>query len=254
MDDKYSRRAAGLAKCKVSTLGIINEADTYATEINIDNTRGASFFYRASNLIFKVKSNLTGAFNVYNTLAALKCVIDLGVKPCIAKGAIEKIKGVEGRMEVISSEVTAVIDYAHTPEAFYNCLNALKQGINAKQSLIVVFGCGGNRDKSKRSAFGMHAEALADKIIITEDNSRNEDFVDIANDIISGVSTKIYEVIKDRETAIRYAFKIAKQGDLVAVIGKGHERYKIVGEEYIPFDERKIIVDAMKQRVSSLCE
>ena len=90
LDDKYARRAASLANCKVSTFGIINEGDAYATEINVNELSKSSFYYRANNLIFKANTNLIGAFNIYNALAALKCVIDLGIKPCIAKGAIEK--------------------------------------------------------------------------------------------------------------------------------------------------------------------
>ena len=254
MDDNYARRAIDLVSCKTSTFGIINEADAYATEIYSDNQSNFSFFYRASNLIFKAKINLIGAFNVYNSLAALKCVIDLGIKPCIARRAIESIAGIEGRMQLIRGNINAVIDYAHTPMAFYSCLKTLKRSINPKQSLIVVFGCGGERDKSKRSAFGMYAEAIADRIIITEDNSRSESFNDIANDIITGIKNKEFDVIQDRESAIRYAFKIAVPGDLVAVIGKGHERYKIVGQEYIPFDEREIINDSMNHKVISLCE
>lgn len=254
MDDNYARRAIDLVSCKTSTFGIINEADAYATEVYSDNKSYSSFFYRADNLIFKAKINLIGAFNVYNSLAALKCIIDLGVKACLAKRAIARITEIDGRMQVITGDVNVVIDYAHTPIAFYNCLKTSKQLINPKQKLIVVFGCGGERDKSKRSVFGMHAESLADRIIITEDNSRNESFNDIANDIISGINNKKFEVIQDRASAIRYAFKIANPGDLVAVIGKGHERYKIVGQEYIPFDERKIIIEALNQRVASLCE
>lgn len=254
MDDNYARRAIDLVSCKTSTFGIINEADAYATEIYSDGGSRSTFFYRASNLIFKAEINLIGAFNVYNSLAALKCVIDLGIKPCIAKKAIANIMGIDGRMQLIKGDVNVIIDYAHTPMAFYNCLKTSKQIINPKQKLIVVFGCGGERDKSKRSVFGMYAQAIADSIIITEDNSRNESFNDIAKDIVSGINDKKFEVIEDRESAIRYALKIADPGDLVAVIGKGHERYKIVGREYIPFDERKIIIDAMNQRMISICE
>ena len=254
LDDKYSRRATELVSCPFSTFGIINEADAYATEISSDNKSKSSFFYRASNLIFKAQINLLGAFNIYNSLAALKCVIDLGVKPCIAKRAIESITGVEGRMQIIDGEIKAVIDYAHTPMAFYNCLKTLKQSINTQQKLIVVFGCGGDRDKSKRALFGMHAETYADRIIITEDNSRNESFDDIANDIISGIKSKAFELIQDRESAIKHAIKNANPGDLVAVLGKGHEKYKIIKDEYIPFDERKIITTAVNKRASYLCE
>jgi UDP-N-acetylmuramyl-tripeptide synthetase len=247
LDDEYSKKAFNLVDCKKSTFGILNEGDAYATEIYANGLSGISFYYREPNLIFKARSKLIGIFNAYNILAALKCVIDLGIKPCVAKTALERIEAIDGRMETIDGKITAVIDYAHTPAAFRNCLKTLKQCINSKQRLIVVFGCGGDRDKLKRPEFGKYAEAFADKIIITEDNCRNESFSSIVADIVSGMSSDAYKIIRDREEAIRYAFKSAKAGDLVAVIGKGHERYKIAGSEYLAFDERKIIQNALKE-------
>ena len=104
-DDEYSSKARRMVKCDVSTFGIINEADAYATEIDSSSLLGSSFFYRQSNLIFKAKTHLCGAFNVYNTLAALRCVIDLGIKPCIAKSALEGVEGISGRMELIDGSV-----------------------------------------------------------------------------------------------------------------------------------------------------
>ena len=246
LDDEYSRRAAESATCEVSTYGIINQGDAYATQINLKSLTDTSFYYRANGLIFNAQAKLGGAFNVYNSLAALKCVIDLGIKPCIAKRALAEVSGIDGRMEIIESDIRVVIDYAHTPMAFYNCLKTLKSRNNTKQKLIVVFGCGGDRDRLKRPLFGKYAEEIADKIIITEDNSRGEPFSDIAKDITRDIDN--FTVIEDRESAIRYAVKSAKAGDIVAVIGKGHERYKIVGGEYLPFDERAIILDAIKER------
>ena len=240
MDDEYSRRACKLTDCEKSSFGIINIADAYATEIDITFFANA-FYYRQKDLIFKAKTKLSGAFNIYNTLAALRCVIDLGIKPCIAKKALSKVEKIDGRMEVIPGEITFVIDYAHTPGAFCSSLKTIKQGINNKQKLIVVFGCGGNRDRQKRPLFGKYAEESADKIIITEDNSRSEDFDSIASDITSGMTTDKHMIIKDREEAIRCAYSYALPGDVIALIGKGHERYKIIDNEYIPFDERGII-------------
>ena len=104
-----------------------------------------------------------------------------------------------------------------------------------------MFGCGGNRDRQKRPLFGKYAEESADKIIITEDNSRSEDFDSIASDITSGMTADKHMIIKDREEAIRCAYSYALPGDVIALIGKGHERYKIIDNEYIPFDERGII-------------
>lgn len=245
-DDVYSKRASALVRSEKSTFGIINTADAYATEIDL-SFRESSFYYRQKDLIFKAKTKLSGAFNVYNTLAALRCVIDLGIKPCIAKKALLKIDRIDGRMEVIPGDITFIIDYAHTPEAFRNSLKTIKQVISKRQKLIVVFGCGGNRDRQKRPIFGRYAEELADKVIITEDNSRNEDFDLIATDITSGMSAAKHEIIRDRREAIRRAYACAHPGDTVALIGKGHERYKIQNNEYIPFDERQIIKELLEE-------
>ena len=247
LDDEYSKNAYDLSGCKRSTIGIIKNGDTYATDIRYRGLSGSSFFYRSKDLIFKVNSALPGAFNIYNALCALRCVIDLGIKPYVAKRAFEEIRGIDGRMEITEGVITAVIDYAHTPDAFYNCLKTLKSNLINEQKLIVVFGCGGERDKSKRTTFGRHADNLADKIILTEDNSRFEPLENIIADISVGITKKCFETVPDRESAIRYAFEIANEGDVVAVVGKGHERYKIVNGAYLPFDERQIIDDAMKK-------
>ena len=114
--------------------------------------------------------------------------------------------------------------------------------------MTVVFGCGGDRDKNKRPIFGKYASQIADKIIITEDNCRMESFEAIVGDIILGIPRHDYEIIQDREEAIRYAIRSSRCGDAVAIIGKGHEKYKIVGNTYFPFDERKIVEDEMKKQ------
>jgi UDP-N-acetylmuramoyl-L-alanyl-D-glutamate--2,6-diaminopimelate ligase len=240
MDDEYSRLAYQLSSCEKRSFGVINFADAYATEIHTSMQEN-SFYYRESSLIFKATTHIGGVFNVYNTLAALKCVIDIGIKPCIAKRAITAIETIDGRMELRNGRINVVIDYAHTPNSFLNCIKTLKQNINIKQKLILVFGCGGDRDVLKRPVFGHYAELYADKIIITEDNSRTESFYDIANDIMKGMTKKTDKIIEDRESAIRYALLSASEGDVVALIGKGHEKYKIIGSEYVPFDERQIV-------------
>ena len=248
LDDDYVKKAYDSVKCQKSSFAVLNTADAEATGICEQGLSGTSFFYREKDTIFKVRSNLIGRFNVYNALASLKCVIDLGLKPCIAKKGIESIEGVDGRMETLKNDIMAIIDYAHTPAAFENVLRTIKSSIDEQSKLIVVFGCGGDRDPTKRPVFGYFAELLADSIIITEDNSRGESFTDIARCITAGIKNKHFDVIPDRESAIRYAFKIAKRGDTVAIIGKGHEKYKICGSEYLPFDEREIILDCLKKR------
>ena len=250
LDDEYSRLAYKLTDCKKYSFGIIDQGDAYVTEIEMDLEK-SSFYYRQSNLITKVTTSLFGAFNVYNSVAALRCVIDLGIKPCVAKRSLERIKRIDGRMEAIRGGATVIIDYAHTPEAFYNCLKTLKQAIKGEQKLTVVFGCGGNRDGQKRPLFGKYAEMLADKIIITEDNSRNEPLGKIISDIVSGIKSAGYRIIEDREAAIQYSIENAGYGDIIAIIGKGHEKYKITKDGYLPFDEKDIATKALAKRWSN---
>ena len=244
LDDEYSRRGFLSATCEKSSFGIIHQGDAYATDIRA-GMKNTLFFYREKSLIARVESNLPGAFNVYNCIAALRCAIDLGIKPCIAKRSLERIKSIDGRMEAIDGDVTVIIDYAHTPSALYNCLKSIKLNVNTRQNITVVFGCGGNRDVQKRPTFGKYAQMFADKIIITEDNSRDEDVDKIISDITSGIEGKNYEIIKDRKRAIEYAISSASIGDVIVIVGKGHEKYKITKDGYIPFDEKKIVFEAL---------
>lgn len=239
LDDEYSRRAHELAKCEKASFGILRQGDAYATDITLGSDK-SSFFFRKENLICKVTTKLIGAFNVYNSIAALKCAIDIGIAPCIAKRALEGIEKIDGRMDLIHDDITVIIDYAHTPSAFYNALKTVKQNITFGQSVTVVFGCGGNRDVGKRPIFGKYAELFADRIVITEDNSRNEELDKIISDITDGMNTEGYKIIKDREEAIRYAISSSSPGDIVVILGKGHEKYKITPSGYLPFDEKEI--------------
>ena len=251
MDDPFSRRAYNEVGCNKSSIGILFDADVYATDIKTEPLTGSNFYYRAENLMFGIKTGLIGNFNIYNILCALKCAIDLGIKPCIAKDALEKNDGISGRMEMFRSDITVIIDYAHTVDAFYNCLKTVFFNNNQRQSSTIVFGCGGNRDKSKREPMGRIASRYATKIILTEDNNRDEPFCDIIADISKGIDAGCYRVIKNRESAIRAAISEAEEGDTIAIIGKGHEKYKIENGKYIPFDERRIIEDELRKRAEA---
>ena len=249
MDDIYSRRAYDSVSCAKHSVGVINKAEAYATEIMQNGLNGSSFYYREKSLIFKQNLQLPGAYNIYNALMALKCAITLGIKPCLAKKALSELSGIEGRMEIIENDITVIIDYAHTPFALENLLKTLNSCKNIRQKLIVVFGCGGNRDKSKRPIMGEISSRCADTVIITEDNNRGEKFEDIATDIISGMKDDThFTKIADRRAAITYAILGAKRGDIIAVVGKGHEKYKIDSEGYHRFDEREIISAALEKR------
>ncbi len=247
LDDKYSKKAFKESRVKKRTVGIIENAEAFATDIVVNESTGISFFFRENNIMFKANAKLYGTFNVYNILMALKCVIDLGMKPCIAKEALSSISGIAGRMEMLDERFKIIIDYAHTPEAMHNCLKYLFSTKNARQKLIVVFGCGGNRDRSKRKKMAEAASKFADRLIITEDNNRNESFNNIVSDIVMGVSSPDYRIICDRECAIRTAIQDANDGDYIAIIGKGHEKYIIKNGITYEFDEKEIIYDELKK-------
>ncbi len=247
LDDKHVRRAYDTVNCPKSSIGIINSADAYVTDVVLEGLNGSSFYYRQKNLIFRIKTSLCGAFNIYNCLMALRCVIDLGIKPCIAKRALEEIESVDGRMEIIRSDIKVIIDYAHTPQAVENCLKSLYCDNVLRQNIVVVFGCGGDRDKEKRSRMGKIASEYCGTVIITEDNSRTESLESIISDISEGIEDT-YIFIKDRADAIRYAILSAHAGDTVAILGKGHEKYIIKSTGIEPFDEKSIVRAVLDER------
>ncbi len=251
VDDPYSKRAYDEVECERISVGIINSADVYATDICLMGLSGSKIFYREKDRIFGLHLPYVGAFNVYNALMAIKCAIRLGVRPCIAKAAMTVGESIDGRMEMIHDDVTVIIDYAHTPDALENALKTLYSAKKPKQKLRVVFGCGGNRDSVKRPLMGIVASKYADDIILTEDNSRDEDTMQIIRDIASGIPSQAsYSIIPRRSDAITEAILSAAKDDIIAVFGKGHERYIIDKNGMRVFDERVIINTALELRRS----
>lgn len=190
-------------------------------------------------------TSLIGLHNAYNILAVYTTAIALGVSQDEALIAISRLKSAPGRLENIKGpgDISVVIDYAHTPDALENVLNTLRD-IAPERELICLFGCGGDRDKSKRPEMGKIAQKLADKLIITSDNSRSEKTSDIMNDIKAGmdVSGKAKSLfIEDREQAIRTAIMVAHEGATILLAGKGHETYQITAEGKRHFDEKEIV-------------
>lgn len=249
IDDEWVKEVYEKAECDKCGVGIMWHGDVYATDICQRGLKGSSFYYREEGLIFGVDLKLPGAFNIYNSLFAIKCCIHLGIKPTLVKQAINFIDGVRGRMECIYDELTVVIDYAHTPLALQSLLKALNSSKNARQKITTVFGCGGERDKEKRPQMGKIARELSDNVIITEDNNRGESFDEIAGQILCGIEERdSVSVITDRALAIRYAIMSAEKNDIIAVVGKGHEEYIIDGSGIHPFDERGVITEALRDR------
>lgn len=190
-------------------------------------------------------SSLIGMHNAYNLLAIYTTAVVLGTDPQEALIAISSLKPAPGRLENIAGpgDISVVIDYAHTPDALENVLKTLRETAPDRE-LICLFGCGGDRDRTKRPEMAAIAQKFADRIIVTSDNSRTEKTADIMTDIkagldISGRSRSLF--IEDREEAIRTAVMIASQGATILLAGKGHETYQIIGTEKRHFDEREIV-------------
>lgn len=232
---------------KKISVGAVRKADIYATNVVNMGFDGLYYTYHGNDFSFRLTLNFPGIYNVYNSMLAAAVCIDIGCKPCEVKKAIKEIRGIEGRYEIIKDKVSVIIDYAHTAEAFEYILRELSYVVGPGK-LTVVFGCGGNRDKKKRPLMAKSAEKYAHRIIITSDNSRDEKTQDIISEIIKGFSKGNYEIKENRKDAIKSAILDAKDGDIVAVIGKGPEKYNIDNNGYHPFDEKEIIQAALKAR------
>ncbi|MBV9333152.1 MAG: UDP-N-acetylmuramoyl-L-alanyl-D-glutamate--2,6-diaminopimelate ligase [Candidatus Eremiobacteraeota bacterium] len=190
---------------------------------------------------------LPGRFNIWNALAAIGIGRLLGIDDATAAAALERVERVAGRMERLTAGgVAVVVDYAHTPDALENALRSLRE--TAAGALAVVFGCGGDRDRGKRSQMGAIASALADRAYVTSDNPRSEDPRAIIDDIVGGIEGANYVIESDRRLAIERAIAEARPGDVVLVAGKGHETYQIVGEEIVPFDDAAVACEALAAR------
>jgi len=246
-DNLYSSKVPSLIgdKCKVETYGIDNYCNLLAKDVTITNTY-ADFKVKIETRNERVKVSIPGRFSVYNALAAISVAKLFGIKSDIVKEALENIK-VLGRSELVENklDLKIMIDYAHTPDSLENILKTVKQYTAGR--VICVFGCGGDRDKSKRPVMGEIAGRLADYTIITSDNPRTEVPEEIIKEIEVGTKkTKgNYECIVDRKEAIKKAIGMENKNDIVIIAGKGHEIYQEIQKEQIPFDEREIIEEVI---------
>ena len=220
-------------------------ADAYATEIEDNGFDGISYFYHEKNFHYKTSLKLAGVYNVYNSMLAAKTCIDIGIAPCKVKNSISKLEAIEGRYEIIKGKITVIIDYAHTSEGFASLLRSLYKSKGVGK-LTVVFGCGGERDRSSRPQMAAIAEKYAEKIVITSDNPRRENPTEIFNDITSGFTNACYEICEDRCEAIQMAIANAESGDVIAIIGKGCEEYLIDKNGYHDFSDKDAAIKALK--------
>ena len=247
IDDKYGRTAYAKCNGKKISAGILWRGEIYASNIKDLGFDGIEYIYQGKDFYYKARLTTPGIYNAYNSMLASAVCIELGLKPCEVKAAINSFTGAQGRYEVINDKISVIIDYAHTSFAFENILNSLSS-IKKHRGLTVVFGCGGDRDKSKRPKMAKIAEKYADRIILTSDNSRSESTKDIISDIIRGFDKGSYEIRENRSDAIKRAILDANDGDIVAIIGKGPEKYNIDKQGYHYYNEKDVIIDALKER------
>ncbi len=242
-DDEYSSRFLNAVPegIRKFTYGVKNNADVIAKDISF-SINGAEFTLVENGNSHKVNLHMNGMFSVYNVLAAVTGAIAMGIEITVALKALENVKGVAGRFEVVAHKPLVIVDYAHTPDGLENVLKSAREITPKDAKLICLFGCGGDRDATKRPKMGAIAEKLADKIIITSDNPRSEDPQMIITDIIAGVksvNTENVIVEADRGIAISLLKTVANNNDVVVIAGKGHENYQILKNETIHFDDRE---------------
>lgn len=251
LDDPYGRLAFSELSPLLETYGVsIREcADATAKDIQYQGFQNCCYIYREANRIFKIIINCVGEYNISNSLLAIKCAINSGIDEKTIKESLYKQSKIDGRFETVSTTPTVIIDYAHTYKALKSILEFIISYKREDQKIITLFGCGGERDRTKRPKMAQISEAFSDFTIVTADNSRNEKLSDIISEIESGFTKKdCYKVIENRKKAIIYSIELANDDDVVLLIGKGHERYNIDAEGYHTFDERSIITKAIEEK------
>ena len=242
-DDPYGATMVEGTRAHVITYGTTPGAEVKATDITLD-IHGVEFSVIHRGTSRRVRSPLTGLFNVSNITAVYAAGLSLEIpEPTILAG-IANMPAVRGRFEQIPSPRgwTAIVDYAHTPDALENCLRAIRQLTASKGNVrvITVFGCGGDRDKGKRPMMGRIASTMSDVTIITSDNPRHEDPQSIIREIRAGiVAGSVVHTEVDRRKAIVMGLERARSGDIVLIAGKGHETYQVTGDSRLPFDDRE---------------
>jgi UDP-N-acetylmuramoyl-L-alanyl-D-glutamate--2,6-diaminopimelate ligase len=267
LDDPRGAAIAGLVSRPV-TFAVDRPADITPGPLSF-SLAGLAFDVRTPRGALRLRSTLVGRPNVYNILAAAATGVALDLPFDAIEEGVRSVKGVPGRFEIVSSEkdgVTVVVDYAHTDDALRNLLETARSLANGR--LITVFGCGGNRDRTKRPLMGAVASRLSDVTIITSDNPRGEDPGRIIEEIKRGITTdssnrsqrsvengresaqRVLAII-DRQEAIDRAIELARPNDLVLVAGKGHEKHQIIGDRVLPFDDVTVARDALARRRAS---
>jgi UDP-N-acetylmuramoyl-L-alanyl-D-glutamate--2,6-diaminopimelate ligase len=245
-DDEAGKTMLG--KVGATTFGVSMPADAYANEIEIHES-GVSYLLNWRGAKLELHLHISGIFNVYNSMAAAVACLEMGMKPEDVKAGLESVKVVPGRIEPLPTHTPyrVILDYAHSPAALESILKTIREF--TKGRLICVFGCGGGRDKAKRPIMGEISGRLADYSVLTSDNPRLEDPMDILRAVEEGIRPTggEYVVIENRREAIRHAMRMGRLGDVIVLAGKGHETYQDVGGQKHPFDEKVVVRELLKE-------
>lgn len=247
-DDAAEYMMSGIT-CPCVTYSIKTDASDYtAKNIRLKQT-GVEYELVCKNAIGRVQFGVPGTFSVYNSMGAAVCAVETGITFRQVLDALAGSKGIKGRLEVVptNTDFTVIIDYAHSPDGLENVLNAVREITHGR--IITVFGCGGDRDKTKRPLMGETAAKFSDIAVVTSDNPRSENPGQIIKEILSGMDAAKIPVFveEDRTLAIRLALKTAKKDDIVLLAGKGHETYQILNTGKIHFDEREKVAEILKE-------
>jgi len=251
--DPWGRKWEKLGGFEALTYGLNESAAIMARRLECDST-GVRFEASTPAGNFPVRSPLLGRFNALNLLAAVGVGLSYGLKPERIAAGLSECRHVPGRFERVDEgqPFVVAVDYAHTDDALRNLIRAARQLTSAETPpgrVITLFGCGGNRDRAKRPLMGEAAGSLSDLVLLTSDNPRGEDPLNIINDAVIGLQrvNGRYQVEPDRATAIRKAISQARTGDIVLLAGKGHETYQVQGANVIPFDDREVARQALHE-------
>ena len=254
-DDRYGRILADNIKIPATLCTAeCRETGCAAEDVHLYGERGIEYKLTHPDLRLRVRSPLTGGFNVMNTMQAALVARQLGVSAKDIKDALAHFSMIDGRLQRLKTrgnvDFNVYVDYAHTPDALENLLRAVRGFVTSEQRIVLIFGCGGDRDRGKRPHMGKIAVEMADFVIITADNSRSERTSDIIDDILTGIDGcdgASYTVIDDRRAAIEYAIKNAREGDVILLAGKGHEEYEITSDGKRRFCEREIVTELINK-------
>ena len=246
-DDPYADRMMEGLDIPVMTFGIREKADVTASEIDI-TTRGVQFDFNYKNITSRFNVPIPGLFSVFNAIGAATVALSLGWNLDSIKYGLEHMMSVSGRLEPLptgKNEFTVLLDYAHTPDALENVLKTVRGFATGR--IVTLFGCGGDRDHAKRPIMGEIAGRFSDFAIVTSDNPRTENPMDIINSIVDGVKKSgcEYVVIENRREAIEYALKNARKNDVIILAGKGHENYQEINGGKHHFDEKEIVAEIL---------